>query len=318
MSSWKPSCDLAMLQQRAQLFAKIRDFFAQRNVLEVHTPTLAPASVTDPHLVAFATELEGTAHNQTLYLQTSPEFHMKRLLCAGSGCIYQLWPAYRNEEVGRLHQPEFTMLEWYRVGFDDHQLMDEMAELLQTTLGCAQPTRISYQAVFEQQLGLCPLSASLTQLQALASEKGHHDLAQSTEHKDTLLQLLFALHVEPLIGQTQPVMVYHFPASQAALAQIDPLDPRVAKRFEVYFKGIELANGFHELQDAQEQKRRFAADNAERAALGRPSIEPDTKFLDALEAGLPNCAGVALGVDRLLMLTSGADQIAQVQPFALS
>lgn len=317
---WPPTASLVALQQRAQVLSHIRDFFAQRQVLEVDTPTMARAGVTDVHLNNFITEFvgPGAAHGLSLYLQTSPEFHMKRMLAAGYGAIYQICKAYRNEESGRLHNPEFTMLEWYRPDFDHHQLMDEMADLLQLVLTCEKPTRITYQAAFIAVLGVCPLTASLAELRQAGIGLGADNLLDTEQDRDTLLQLLFALGVEPKIGQTTPCFVYDFPASQAALARISPADPRVAERFEVYFKGIELANGFHELTDATEQAQRFAQDNKLRADRQLPPRPIDEYLLQALQAGLPNCAGVALGIDRLVMLAIGAERLEQVMAFPVS
>lgn len=315
--SWQPTADMAVLKQRAALMSQIRAFFAQRGVWEVETPCLSQAAVTDVHLHNFETGFvgPGAAQGIPLYLMTSPEYHMKRLLCAGSGSIYQLCRSFRNEEAGRFHNPEFTMLEWYRVGFDHHALMDEMADLLQAVLGCGQPERLTYADAFEGALGADPLTASLADLRALCHQHGMGDLAELEEDRDTLLQLLFATVVEPRIGQEVPAMVYHFPASQAALARIDEADPRVARRFEVYFRGVELANGFHELADAEEQRARFLADNAQRRQLGLPERPIDEHLIAALAAGLPDCAGVALGIDRLVMLALGADAIKDVIPF---
>ncbi|NLS14016.1 elongation factor P--(R)-beta-lysine ligase [Vibrio sp. SM6] len=314
---WQPSASAAQLVQRAAILAQIRHFFAERAVLEVDTPAMSHATVTDIHLDTFKTEFVGPGYPKgtMLYLMTSPEFHMKRLLAAGYGSIYQISKAFRNEENGRYHNPEFTMLEWYRIGFDHHQLMDEMAELLSLVLHCETPTRLTYQQAFLQVLGVCPLEASMAQLKTAAAALGLSDIAEPETCRDTLLQLLFSVGIEPKIGQSAPVFVYDFPATQAALAKINPADPRVADRFEVYFKGIELANGFHELDDATEQLARFEADNATRALKGQ-SVQPiDRHLLAALESGLPACAGVALGVDRLIMLALQCDHIEQVIAF---
>ncbi|MFD1008842.1 elongation factor P--(R)-beta-lysine ligase [Oceanisphaera ostreae] len=318
--AWLPTASLAQLQKRAQLLALIRGFFAERQVLEVDTPTMASAGVTDVHLENFRTHFvgPGMANGLELYLQTSPEFHMKRMLAAGYGAIYQIAKAYRNEESGRLHNPEFTMLEWYRPGFDHHQLMDEMADLLQLVLHTDQPTRTTYQQVFNDILSVCPLTASLNTLRQAGLGLGADDLLARETDRDTILQLLFALGVEPKIGQTTPCFVYDFPASQAALARISPADTRVAERFEVYFKGIELANGFNELSDASEQRRRFERDNQERAARGLVTRPIDEYLLAALTCGLPDCAGVALGIDRLVMLAVGAERLEQVIAFPVT
>lgn len=316
-SDWQPSASIAKLQQRALLLASIRQFFAERQVLEVETPAISHATVTDVHLHTFQTDFigPGYADGSHLYLMTSPEFHMKRLLAAGSGCIYQIGKAFRNEENGRYHNPEFTMLEWYRVGFDHHDLMAEMDALLQQVLQCEVAEKMTYQNAFLQVLGVCPLEASMQQLKVVANELGLSDIAEPEEDRDTLLQLLFSVGVENKIGLQVPAIVYDFPASQAALARINKQDPRVADRFEVYFKGIELANGFHELDDAKEQLARFEADNQKRVEMGLSPQPIDHHLIAALEAGLPACAGVALGIDRLIMLALNCDHIDDVTAF---
>ncbi len=240
---------------------------------------------------------------------------MKRLLASGSGCIYQIGKAFRNEENGRYHNPEFTMLEWYRVGFDHHDLMNEMDELFQIVLGCGSAQKLTYQQAFKQTLGVCPLESSMKELKVVASNLNLSDIAEPEQNRDTLLQLLFSIGVEPKIGQDVPAFVYDFPASQAALAKINQDDPRVADRFEAYFKGIELANGFNELDNPQEQRKRFELDNMERKAMNLQPQPIDEHLLAALEKGLPQCAGVAVGIDRLIMLAIGADHIDQVTAF---
>lgn len=316
-NDWQPTATIEQLRQRAQLIAQIRDFFQQRNVLEVDTPAMSHATVTDIHLDTFQTEFVGPgyADGRKLYLMTSPEFHMKRLLAAGSGCIYQIAKAFRNEENGRYHNPEFTLLEWYRVGFDHHRLMDEMDQLLQRVLATPTAERMTYQDAFMQVLGVCPLEARMDELKAVAATLGLSDIAEPETDRDTLLQLLFSVGVEPKIGQDRPAFVFDFPASQAALARVSPADSRVAERFEVYFKGIELANGFHELDNAQEQLRRFEQDNRKRLEMGLPEQPIDYHLIAALQAGLPPCAGVALGIDRLIMLALQHDHIDDVTAF---
>ncbi len=315
--NWQPTASIEQLKSRAKVIQTIRQFFANRDVLEVDTPAMSHATVTDIHLHTFQTEFVGPgyADGRKLYFMTSPEFHMKRLLAAGSGCIYQICKSFRNEENGRYHNPEFTMLEWYRVGFDHHQLMDEMDELLQLVLGCGDAQRMSYQQAFLTVLGVCPLEASMTELKRVAAELGLSDIAEPEQDRDTLLQLLFSIGVEGKIGQDVPAFVFDFPASQAALAKINPQDPRVADRFEVYFKGIELANGFHELDNPAEQLKRFEEDNLKREEMGLAPQPIDHHLIEALKAGLPDCAGVALGIDRLIMLSLGCDHIDQVTAF---
>lgn len=314
---WMPTASIPQLKQRASVLQTIRQFFAARDVLEVDTPAMSHATVTDIHLHTFQTEFVGPgyASGGHLHLMTSPEFHMKRLLAAGSGSIYQISKAFRNEESGRYHNPEFTMLEWYRVGFDHHALMDEMEALLQQVLSIDAAERMTYQQAFETVLNVCPLQGSMNELRQAAAKLGLSDIAEPEQDRDTLLQLLFSIGIEPYIGQQVPAFVYDFPASQAALAKINSADSRVADRFEVYFKGIELANGFHELDNPDEQLARFEADNAKRCEMGLAKQPIDYHLIAALQAGLPACAGVALGIDRLIMLALGEDHIDKVTAF---
>ncbi|MBP2169485.1 elongation factor P--(R)-beta-lysine ligase [Erwiniaceae bacterium BAC15a-03b] len=318
-ASWQPSASIANLLKRAAIMAEIRRFFADRGVLEVETPAMSQATVTDIHLFPFQTRFvgPGAAAGLDLYLMTSPEYHMKRLLAAGSGPIYQLCRSFRNEEAGRHHNPEFTMLEWYRPHYDMYRLMNEVDDLMQQVLECDSAETLSYQQAFIRHLEVDPLSADKTQLREVAAKLGVGDLANAEEDRDTLLQLLFMLGVEPKIGQDKPAFVYHFPASQAALAEISTEDHRVAERFEVYYKGIELANGFRELTDSREQRQRFEQDNRRRAARGLPQQPIDTNLLDALAHGMPDCSGVALGVDRLVMLALKAERLSDVLAFSV-
>jgi lysyl-tRNA synthetase class 2 len=316
---WQPTASIKQLKQRAAVLSSIRDFFAGKGVIEVDTPAMSQATVTDVHLHTFQTEFVGPGYagGQTLYMMTSPEFHMKRLLSAGSGPIYQICKSFRNEESGRYHNPEFTMLEWYRPDFDHHDLMNEMDELLQQVLQCDKAQRISYQQAFIQELGVCPLEGAMEQLKGVARTLGLADIADPEQDRDILLQLLFSMGVENKIGQQAPAFVYDFPASQAALAQINPIDNRVAERFEVYFKGIELANGFHELANGDEQLVRFEQDNIKRISMGLKPQPIDLHLIEALRAGFPDCAGVALGIDRLIMLALNLDHIDQVTAFTI-
>lgn len=319
-SQWRPTASIEVLKRRAAILQQIRQFFAERDVLEVDTPTLCHATVTDEHLNSFSTAFThpNAPLATTLYLQTSPEFAMKRLLCAGSGAIYQICKSFRNEESGRFHNPEFTMLEWYRPGFDHLQLMAEIDQLLQLILNCPYAEHVTYADAFIQHLGCNPLTSSLSEIKSLASQLGYAELAAKESDKDILLMLLFSQHVEPKIGQVRPCFVSGFPASQAALAKISANNPLVADRFEVYFQGIELANGFHELTDPTEQVNRFAQDNAKRKEKGLDVIPIDQHLIAALKSGMPTCAGVALGIDRLLMLALGCTTIDQVIAFANS
>jgi lysyl-tRNA synthetase class 2 len=316
MSDWQPAAPIRNLHRRAQIINAIRQFFAERQVLEVDTPTLSAAAVSDPHLFPFATDYvpEGGGSPRTLYLHTSPEYPMKRLLAAGSGCIWQLCKVYRNGESGSRHNPEFSMLEWYRLGFDHHQLMDEVDDLVDAVLGCGRSRRVTYAALFEEYLGVDIHQCSQAQLARLGEQ--HCDFRGELD-RDGWLNLLFSHCIEPQL--LPPTMVYAFPASQAALARLVEGDDRVpgAARFELFIKGMELANGYFELTDAAEQARRFAADQQLRETYQRPTLPTDQRLIAALQQGLPECAGVALGVDRLVMLALDAGSIDEVIAFPL-
>ena len=315
---WQPTASIKNLLARAKIIAEIRHFFTERGLLEVETPVLSEFGVTDVHLSTFSTEFIAPfcEQSKTLWLATSPEYHMKRLLAAGSGAIFQICHVFRNEEAGNRHNPEFTMLEWYRPHFDMYRLINEVDDLLQQILDCEPAESLSYQFVFQQYVGLDPLSAGKDELIAKAQELQF--INAENESRDTLLQFLFSTLVEPEIGKERPVAVYHFPATQAALAQISPEDHRVAERFEFYYKGLELANGFNELTDVKEQLHRFEQDNRQREKMGLPTREIDRRLLGALQAGMPNCAGVALGLDRLIMVALDAERIEEVLTFSVN
>ncbi len=321
---WRPSTSRRLLLQRAKLLAQLRQFFAARDVLEVETPLLASATVTDIHLASLSCRVEVPGGTRRLYLQTSPEFAMKRLLAAGSGPIYQVCKAFRDNEAGPAHNPEFTMLEWYRPGFDHHRLMDEMDELLAVVLEARSAERLTYQQVFERGLGLDPHHASVLELQSTALRAGIDLAGQGPDDRDGWLHLLMSHTLESDLGRGRPTFVYDYPASQAALARVrsdqDAKEGRgcaVAERFEVYVEGVELANGFHELADGAEQRRRFEADLEQRQASDLDAVPIDERLLAALDAGLPDCAGVALGVDRLLQLSAGVSDLRQVISFPI-
>jgi lysyl-tRNA synthetase class 2 len=316
---WQPSADIETLKKRGEIIRTIREFFYQRNVMEVETPSLSQASVTDIHLKSFTTEFVGPNYNEglTLYLQTSPEYAMKRLLAAGSGAIFQICKAFRNEESGKHHNPEFSMLEWYRPGFDHFALMDEIDLLIQSILKCEPASRMTYQSAFENIFNINPLTASLAELKVLCCGQGFENIANDEKDKDTLLQLLFSMVVEPKIGQDKPCFIYDFPASQAALAKINTANPLVADRFELYYKNMELANGFNELTDGNEQLKRFEQDNIKRNDMRLVQVKPDHNLINALNHGMPECAGVALGIDRLIMLALQKKHIKQVVSFAI-
>jgi lysyl-tRNA synthetase class 2 len=304
------------LRQRAALLAATRRFFAERGVLEVDTPLAVAHAVTDVQLSSATVQLPG--RRSALALHTSPEYAMKRLLAAGSGDIYQLCHVFRGDEQGPLHAPEFMMLEWYRGGFSMTQLMDEVESLL----GVLRPRpaasvarRLGYREALQRYAGCDPLDDDAGRLADCAESLGFEASLVRRLDRDALLDLLMAARVGPQLGRDAPCFVHRYPASQAALARLDPDDPRVALRFELYVDGVELANGFEELADAGEQRRRFMADRARRAELGLAVPEPDERLLAALAYGLPACSGVALGFDRLQMLIAGAHELADVQSF---
>lgn len=311
--NWKPTATLDNIKARARLMTSIRHFFHERNVLEVETPLLGQHTVTDPHIDSFSADYSA-GKNTTHYLQTSPEYAMKRLLASGSGPIFQLCKAFRNGECGARHNPEFTMLEWYRPGFNHQQLMQEVDELLQAVLQCEKADSISYQELFIQYLQFDPLSVSLD---TLKNKLTVHDIIidSSTLHHDDCLNLLLTHCIEPHIGQSAPLFVYDFPASQAALAKIRDDNPPVAERFEAYYKGYEIANGFHELGDSKEQEQRFIKDQNDRKALKRLAPDYDQRLLKALDNSFPDCAGVAIGIDRLLMILLNETTISRVLAF---
>lgn len=303
------------LQARADFYQHIRDFFAKRNVLAVETPTLSQHTVTDPYIDSFQTVYHNNQHQQAYFLQTSPEYHMKRLLAAGSGSIYQICKSFRNEgEYGQAHNPEFSMLEWYRLDFDHHMLMQEVSALLQTLINCLPAEKISYQDLFLKYFDINPHTCSLESLQNAANQCDL-DIQTSDLNKDDWLQLLLSHHIEPQLGFTAPVFIYDYPETQAALAKIRHGDINVAERFEVYINGIEIGNGFHELTDAHAQARRFAADQKQRQSAKRFVPDIDQRFLQALQKGLPACAGIAMGLDRLLMIKLDVQDLRDILAF---
>lgn len=331
--NWQPSAKLERLRQRAALIAQIRRFFAEHEVLEVETPAISQGTITDVHLDPLITAhaLPDNSSASPLYLQTSPEYAMKRMLASGFPDIYQICKCFREDEIGRLHNPEFTMLEWYRRGFSMQALIDEVSELLRMVLNidsCQKDIeQYSYQALFQRHLHFDPLNASISDILEVCAKYALSDYAnslvpeQNPEHgaahnnvKDALLQVLFSQQIEPFIGQDAPVCVTHFPASQASLAKLSD-DKQSALRFEFYYRNIELANGFEELTDASSQQSRFQSDNTIRRSLGKVERPIDQRFIQALQHGLPECSGVALGLDRLVMLALGCDDISEVISF---
>lgn len=310
--TWQPTAQLETLGLRANLYNKIRQFFAKRDVLEVETPILSASCVPDPMIEPFHTDYHGPGA-KCLFLQTSPELAMKRLLAAGSGAIFQITKVFRDGEAGRWHNPEFSLLEWYRPGFNQNDLIQEVEKLLQTLLNCPPAERFTYCNIFEKYTGLHPLHSPLSALQDYAAKFGLQNV--SSLERDTCLQLILSHHIEAHLGKNCPTVITDFPATQAALARKRADNPQLAERFEVYVQGIELANGFYELTDPIEQRQRFEQDLVKRQALNLPTCPLDERFLAALESGLPDCAGVALGLDRLLMLKIGASHISEVLTF---
>ena len=306
-----------MLERRAELLARARRFFSDRRVLEVDTPLVVNAPVTDVHLHSARVDLfaDGGAQGAAtapFFLHTSPEYAMKRLLAAGSGDIYQICHVVRGFERGRLHNSEFTLVEWYRLGFSLDQLMSEVDALVRELLSVSRVTeRITYREAFIRALSIDPFTVSADTLAATARHFGF----DAPGDRDELLEFLMGTRVGPQLGREVLTFVTGYPASQAALARIDPHDPRTALRFELYCDGVELANGFHELASAVEQRARFERDIEERRRLGLPAYELDERLLAALATGIPDCAGVAVGFDRVLMLATGAGTIEEILPF---
>jgi len=315
---WRPTTTLAQLRLRAELLARVRDYFAGTGALEVETPALVGAAVTDVHLESLRVVDDAAGGSTAGYLQTSPEYAMKRLLCAGAPDIYQVCHVFRAGERGGRHNPEFTMVEWYRHGLDHHALMRDVEALIRHLLEplrrCGPSESLSYCDAFERRLGMHPLHAPVSALLE-AIERAGTDVPESMRsgaERDEVLDLAMGTVVAESFAQDGLTFLYDFPASQAALAQVRG---EVASRFEAFWGPLELANGFHELGSAPEQRARFEADIARRCVQGQPVRDADALLLDALAAGLPPCAGVALGFDRLVMVAAGAGRIDDVIAF---
>ncbi len=311
--NWRPNSGPETARARAALLQRTRRYFENRQVLEVTTPALVSHSVTDPAIAALPVATDaGTAR-----LHTSPEYCMKRLLAAGYPDIYQVCPVYRGGERGRHHLAEFTMLEWYRLGFQLDDIIDDavcLSGLLLDDLRLAEPLIIDYAEAVEAALSLNALTATAATLaEALAADDSLREAVG--DDRDAWLDLAMATRVATGFADNRLTVIRHYPASQASLARLCPADPRVADRFEIYLGAVELANGFVELTDPDEQLRRFAADRAKRKADGKPDVAIDMALIDALRAGLPDCAGVALGLDRALMIAEGRDIVAEVTTF---
>jgi lysyl-tRNA synthetase class 2 len=330
-SDYFPTAPIANVKLRADLLHRLRSFFFEHGFLEVETPILSADTVVDRHLDPFCVQIENLAQPSppaplpkgegriaTYWLQTSPEFGMKRLLAAGAKAIYQVSKVFRQDEIGPLHNPEFTMVEWYRVGDGMQEGIQFTSDLGETLLKRGPAERISYREAFLKYVGIDSLAAETkTIIDTIRRLDIAYPESMPKEDRDGWLDLLLVEKIQPHLGQKQPAILYDFPASQAALSLIrrDQENPPVAERFELYVEGIELANGYHELLDAVELRRRNTAANALRMADGKQPLPEDSRLLDAMDAGLPPCTGVALGFDRLVMLALGAKSLAEVLAF---
>jgi len=316
--TWRPSASLDTLKKRAQLIQHIRAFFYKRNVMEVETPLLCQHTVTDPHIESFQSEFNFSPLSQTYFLQTSPEYAMKRLVSAGSGAIFQICKAFRNGEVGSQHNPEFSILEWYRPGFTHHDLMQEVDALFQHVLHTQPADQCRYRDLFLTHLQFDPFTIEKNALQQQVQTHCPGIDTHSLSHDDALTILLTHC-IEPHLGRDKPIFIYDYPASQCALATLRHEKTHdVAQRFELYYKGKECANGFHELTNAAEQQQRFEKNQQQRQANNQFIPAIDSRFIDALQAGLPACAGVAVGIDRLMMLALSTNDINDVISFDFS
>ncbi len=313
ITDWQPSASFEMLGLRAQVLRRIREFMAQHAILEVETPVLIHSAVSDPNIQSFSTGFHNPNQpgEEKLYLHTSPEYAMKRLLAAGSGPIYQIIRVFRDYESGKLHNPEFTLLEWYQPGYDYHILMDEVDELIHK-LGFKRTIRMSYGEVFEDYTGIDPHQTDFIELQQMAIQNGLHT---SVNDKSVLLDFIFSNMIAQNLGHAQPAFIYNYPACQCDLAKLNNSNPPQAERFELFISGIEIANGFNELCDAGEQRKRFEQEVRHRSLTDKTDHTIDQRLLDAMKSGLPECAGVAIGIDRLLMVLKGCDDIKLVIAF---
>ena len=321
MTDWQPTASLEMLKIKARLLSKLRAFFDEKNILEVQTPVLSQAGNTEPTIETFIIhQFENSKHIiQPSFLNTSPEFSMKRLIAAGSGSIYQITPAFRQNEQGQRHNSEFTLLEWYRLNFDHHALMGEVNSLVRFVaedfLKLGRSHFFSYQDAMIKFADIDPFTATNEELKAATIKSGIDAVGMDDASTDTWLDLLMSQVVEKNLPENCPVFIYDYPSTQAALSKIRKGTPDVAERFELYINGMELANGFHELSDAKEQEERFHKDQAKRKEQGLQGIPADYNLIAALKHGLPECAGVAIGVERLLMVLTGAEHINEVLTF---
>ncbi len=321
---WRPSASLATLDRRALALAAARAFFTERGVMEIETPLIVSHPVSDPQLANVNCRL-GVRPGVAYYLHTSPEYHMKRLLAAGAPDIYQICKVFRDGELGPRHLPEFTIVEWYRRGAGYDRFIEEACDFVRAIGACVgrvvpRPGRQSYRTLFQDAAGLDPLTATLDDIHRRALDLISGGISAEVtrglgRNRTAWLDLLMVSVVEPSLRGAGLVAVDRYPADQAALARLDAADTRVAERFEIYLDGVELANGYHELADADEQRRRFEHDGRQRRAAGLAAAATDPAFIAALQAGLPDCCGVALGFDRLLMTCLGLPSIGEAVSF---
>jgi len=310
--SWQPTASIEIIKKRAVLLHQIRNFMSERGIVEVDTPILSHYGCSDPYIQSMTTAniFEKEAR---LYLHTSPEFCMKRLLAACSGPIYQLTHVFRDEESGKCHKTEFTMLEWYRPGFDYHQLMGELGELL-SEIGLMKPDKMTYAQSFLQTVQFDPHTVDTKQLQAITRQ---HGWETDSEDRHALLDFIFSEVVIKKIDNHKPLIIYDYPECMAVLATLKPGNPQVSERFELFISGMEIANGFNELINADEQSARFETDLNTRRNRNLPEPPIDINFLAALKSGLPESAGIAVGIDRLFMVLSGKNDINEVSTYTL-
>jgi len=321
-TDWRPGSELDVIRMRTRMLSRLRSFFEERGVLEVETPLLSSCFGTEPSIEPLCSEFTGPGYaaGRKLYLQSSPEFFMKRLLADGSGPIYQVCKAFRNAEAGRLHNPEFSILEWYRPDFDARRLMREVGELVAQLLGRPDLAieYIPYALLFNEKLGLDIFELQAQELATFARDRNLIGAESLELDRDGWLNLLMSTLIESDLGSDGLCFVTDYPATQASLARLNEADPRTAARFELYYQGVELANGFEELADAEEQAERFEHENCVRRSNGQLPMPVDEALLGALEHGLPQCSGVALGLDRVLMCQLGLEDIDQVLTFSLA
>lgn len=317
MSIWKPGASLKVLQERSTLLQKIRNYFASQDSLEVETPSISKFPTIDEHIDSIEVYL--SSQKTPSYLISSPEYHMKRLLCSGMPSIYQICKAFRKDELGNHHNAEFTIIEWYQLGVDDRQLMKATDKFLQHVLDTDPAEFITYKALFLKYLNVDPFKLTPCSFLRCCEEfciTPPKDLTIENCNIEDQLSFLMGFYIEKKIGHQKPVFVYHYPANQSALAKIDPSQNQVSQRFEVFYKGLELGNGYHELQDYQSHLDRFKSILKKRKESGQTDYHIDCNFMDAIKHGLPHCSGIAVGFDRLLMIKTGIDDIDKVQSFS--